>query len=107
MAAQARAAAPFVLLLAFSYLFLHTLAFTDSLCSKYGALTPVPGISGRDFCDSSGISEENMEKCMLLYVAGRAFTQSTGDLLSKLECSALLQVPAATLRTDGEYRAEC
>jgi hypothetical protein len=83
-------------------------AFNDDLCAQYGELVPMPGIDGADFCQTAKLTAGNMEKCLLLDMAGQAFTGrqdlgvSLGNSVGALACKAAQQVPIATNSIDGK-----
>lgn len=83
-------------------------AFNDDLCTQYGELVPIPGIDGVDFCQTAKLTAGNMEKCLLLDMAGQAFTGrkdlgvSLGNSVGALACKAAQQVPIATNSIDGK-----
>lgn len=80
----------------------------EDLCDKYGELVAIPGIDGTDFCKTAKLMDQNMEKCMLLDMAGVAFTRdrmgvTVGNTVGVLACKAAQQTPIPANRVDGKH----
>jgi len=87
-------------LLVFNYTFLAH-AVNDDLCAQYGDFTPIPHLDGQDFCQTAGLTDTSAEKCLLIDVAGKAFTRKLGNSIAELECRAAQQLPSSHA-TDGK-----
>lgn len=84
-----------------SYVF-PAVALNDDLCAQYGDFTPIPHLDGQDFCQTAGLTDASVEKCLLIDLAGKAFTRRLGDTIAELECRAAQQLPSASHATDGK-----
>lgn len=83
-------------------------AFTEDLCAKYGEMVAIPGIDGTDFCQTAQLMDQNMEKCLLLDMAGLAFTRdqmgiTLSNTVGALACKAAQQRPIPANRVDGKH----
>lgn len=83
-------------------------AFTEDLCAKYGEMVVIPGIDGTDFCKTAQLMDQNMEKCLLLDMAGLAFTRdkmgiTLSNTVGALACKAAQQTPIPVNRVDGKH----
>lgn len=84
-------------------------AVSEDLCDRNGDLMPILGIDGRAFCQTTGITAQNLEKCLLLDLAAKAFSKVQGqqqmgvmNAISVLACRATRQVSHATHALDGK-----
>jgi hypothetical protein len=81
-----------------------TAALDKDMCEKYGDMVPIPGIDGTDLCSTARLTENNIEKCLLLDMAGNSFTRGLGNTIGALACRAASQVPIATATLDGKQQ---
>lgn len=81
-------------------------AFNEDMCAQYGEYVPIPGVDGSAFCETAQLTAQNMEKCLLLDMAGRSFTGdlgiTVGNSIGALACKAAEQVPIPANKVDGK-----